>query len=101
MAETGQLNLDAQRRSAYLNLIARTQRNPNRVMRLDFEEGAVAHDPRPVVTAVVEHAILAARGVVADRGVGAADGAAVIIAVLQEHHLVGAWSAAAVNRLRA
>src|SRR5687767_2855901 len=70
-------------------------------MRLDFEEGAVAHDPRPVVTAIVKYAIFAARGVVSDRGVGPTDGAGVVVAVFQEHHLVRAWPAEAINRLRA
>src|SRR5688500_1445645 len=69
-------------------------------MRLDFEESAVAHHPRPVVTAIVKHAIFAARGVVSDRGVGPTDGAGVVVAVFQEHHLVRAWPAQAINRLR-
>src|SRR5687768_15476030 len=96
-----QLDLDAQRRCADLNLIARPQRHPDGIMRLDLEEGAVAHDPRPVVTAIVKHAILAARSVVSDRGVGTTDGAGVIVAVFKEHHMVRAEPAEAVNRLRA
>src|SRR6185436_17442294 len=88
VSESSVLELDLDRRGSELDLVPGDNRHAHRIARRDIHCALTTDDPRTVVAAVVEDAVLAAIGIPADRRVGPADRAAVLVAVLEEDHMV-------------